>query len=330
MRSARARPYPMALLSSRPMRRHLLLICALLALSSGCSDAAPRPSVPTPRVWHAAVADLPLPQLRAPLPALGPNAPQRIVSLVPSVTELVCVLGLQDRLVGRSRWCDSPASVRDLPDLGGLQDFQAERIADLRPDLVLLFDTLPGLQETLSKQFHLRCVAPATEREDDVFAGLHTAALALDAAARGESLAADLKEQLLRLQQAHAAGPHPTVLVVLDRSPPFAACPGSFVDLLIRTAGGVNVVRTPPQERPWCALSVETILDLAPEVIVDLSVGDGADAAIKAGAEFWAALPMLPAVRNGRVHLLQAPALARPGPRIAEAAKLLAQVIHAR
>ncbi|MSR75129.1 MAG: hypothetical protein EXS14_06645 [Planctomycetes bacterium] len=309
------------------MRASLLLL-ALLAGLAACTDETPKQALPPPRIWSGEDVTMPLPQLQGPLAPLGPRAPQRIVSLIPSATELVCVLGLEDRLVGRSRWCDSPESIRQLPDLGGLQDFQAERIADLKPDLVLLFDTLPSLEKTLSEEFHIQCVTPRTEREDQVFDGLRTSAHALDAAARGEALISALQQQLQEVEHQNASGPHPTVLVVLDRSPPFAACPGSFVDLLVRAAGGRNAVRIPPLERPWCALSAETIIDLAPDVIVDLSIGEDADDALKAGEAYWSTFPTLPAVRTGRVHLLKAPALARPGPRIVEAARLLARIIH--
>lgn len=306
--------------------RWLLLIFVLML--AGCGEDRPAASPQTLRVWTRAETELTVPRLAAPLAPLGAQAPSRVISLIPSMTELVCALGMEDRLIGRSHWCDAPGSVRALPDLGSLQDFSAERIADLKPDLVLLFDCLPELRSVLQDRFTIRCATPATESEAAVFEGMRAAGRALHAEARVEPLIAQLERELEIVRAEFAQRPHPAVLVVLDRAPPMSACPGSFVDHLLRVAGARNVVTTPPAQRPWCALSLETILDLAPEVVLDLSMSDGSAQSLRQAEEFWSRLPSLPAVRNRRVHLVAAGALVRPGPRIALAARLLARIVH--
>lgn len=303
----------------------MLLIAMLMASCDGVQTSSP-----PPHIWPRAEFDLPLPMLPAGTPAAGPAAPHRIVSLTPSATEMIAVLGFGDRLVGRSRWCDVPASVRELPDLGGLEDFQAERIADLKPDLVVLFDMLPDLRRVLEADFGVSCCSHRAEREADVFEGLHAVAKALDAEARGAALITEIRRGLALLTQREASATPPRVLIMLDRSPPFVACPGSFVDLLLRAAGGVNAVTKPPLPRPWCQLHAEALLDLAPDVILDLSIGENPEASLAAGEAFWRRFPQLPAVKTGRVHLLEAPVLVRPGPRMVAAAELLARIIKTR
>ncbi len=310
--------------------RCAVLCLMLLAVATSCEDEHEPTETPPPRIWPLAASALPLPTLPTSFPATGPAAPRRIVSLTPSATELIAVLGFEDRLVGRSRWCDVPASVQQLPDLGGLEDFQAERIADLRPDLVVLFDMLPDLRRVLETDFGIRCCSHRAEREADVFEGLRAVAKALDAEARGEALIRAIQTGLDALTQREARADPPRVLVMLDRNPPFVACPGSFVDLLLRAAGGVNAVMQPPLPRPWCQLHAEAMLDLAPDVILDLSIGENPAAALAAGEAFWRRFPQLPAVKNGRVHLLEAPVLVRPGPRMVAAAELLARIIKTR
>ena len=302
----------------------------LMLLLVACDAAGPNLAPPPPRIWPQTTFDLPLPTLPPDAPPPGRNSPKRIVSLTPSATEMIAVLGFEDRLVGRSHWCDVPASVQNLPDLGGLADFQAERIADLKPDLVVLFDMLPELKKLLTEDFGIKCCAHRAERDDDLFDGLRAVARALDAEARGEWLIRHIQSGLSDLSQRMRSEAPPRVLVILDRHPPFAACPGSFVDLLLRAAGGVNAVTNPPLDRPWCQLHAEALFDLEPDVILDLSIGENAQASISAGADFWSRFSEVPAVQNGRVHMLEAPVLVRPGPRLLGAAELLARIIASR
>lgn len=255
--------------------------------------------------------------------------PRRIVSLVPSMTEVIHALGAGDRLVGRCHWCDFPPEVAALPDLGRFESISKERILDLRPDLVIVFPTQKALVDSLRGDFGLRVLAPPTEDREKVYAGIAEVAGALGLAERGAETVRRLREGLQRVRDAFRGRPPVRVLVVLDRNPLYVPGTSSFVDDLLTVAGAENVAARPGAgASAWPTASLEQVLDWDPKVIVDLSVGEDREATMEAGRAFWNRLPRIAAVRDGRVHFMDQVLLVRPGPRMVEAAELLARLVH--
>lgn len=306
-----------------PLKKARLLGVALVLWGSSCEDGAPPP--PPASVLELDPAAFPSPVLtfEAPPP---PEAPRRIVSLVPSVTEALFVLGLGDRLVGRSEWCDWPPETAAIPSVGRQQDLSAERVADLRPDLVCSWSHLKDLNRALAETFKLRLVVPGTETKEEIFDGVVAVAEACGVGSRGAALVAEMRRGLDAVRARYAGRPTVRTLAVLDREPLFAPGATSFVDEMLRLVGAENVAAAGSAGRAWTPFSAEKILDWNPEVVLDLSLGDARS--VDEARSFWARFPAVNAVRDGRVRLAAAGVVVRPGPRMAAAAAFLGRAVH--
>jgi iron complex transport system substrate-binding protein len=248
-------------------------------------------------------------------------APRRIVSLMPSLTETVCELGACERLVGVDRYSNWPARVRTLPQLGGLEDTQIERLVALKPDLVLVAKSARAIERLQALGL------PVLALEPQDWAGTQRVVLTL-ADALGTPQAAPLL--LARMQQriTAAAARIPAAwkgraVYVEVASTPYAAGEASFVGELLRQLGLSNAV--PAALGPFPQLNPEFVLRAQPALIV----ATRSAVAEMAGRPGWSTLA---ALRRGRTcGLAPEPwdALVRPGPRLAEAAEALAACVAA-
>lgn len=245
--------------------------------------------------------------------------PQRIVSMLPSLTETVCALNACDRLVGTDRWSNWPASVRTLPKLGGLEDAQIERIVALRPDLVLV----PGSSRALARLQSLGLTVLALEPQSlaDTRRVIDAVALALGRPADGAALWRRMDSRITE-----AAGRVPPAwrgrrVYFEVSSAPHAAGEASFVgELLARLALG-NVV--PASLGSFPKLNPEFVVRAQP----DLVMATASELAAMRARPGWAGLV---ALRDGAACGFAAEAydvLVRPGPRLADAADLVADCL---
>jgi iron complex transport system substrate-binding protein len=245
--------------------------------------------------------------------------PRRIVSLLPSLTETVCVLGHCDALVAVDDFSNWPASVRRLPHVGGLEDANVERIVALKPDLVLL--TLSSRAGARLQALGIRVVAMEPKTIDDVHAAFEKIGELL-----GEGAAA--KREWARVEQgiAQAANSVPAsrkgerVYFEVD-SGPYAAGEISHIGELLKRLGANNIVPASLGSVP--KLNPEFIVRADPQVIM-IAARDAPEMARRPG---W---DRISAIRGGRVCALesaQGDVVARPGPRLADAARILAQCL---
>jgi iron complex transport system substrate-binding protein len=247
--------------------------------------------------------------------------PHRIVTLLPSLTETVCELGACDRLVGVDDWSNWPASVQALPHVGGLDDAQIERIVALRPDVVLLgstaraaarlqrlgipvvgldIKTLADAQRVLDTVGRLLQVPGADRAWQRVEAGVEAAARSVPASARGTSVYFEISDG------------------------PYAASESSHIGELLARLGAANVV--PARLGSVPKLNPEFVVRADPQLIL-IAARDAPGLATRPG---WSRIR---AVRDGRVCALstaQGDVVVRPGPRLAEAAQVLADCLAGR
>lgn len=246
--------------------------------------------------------------------------PVRIVSLLPSLTEAVCVLGACDRLVGVDRWSNWPQTVTRLPRLGGLDEAPLERIVALQPDLVLLAPSsrlaprlrqlgltvaeldardLPGVAALLEKVATLLGQPEAGPRQwAAIRAELDAAARSVQPAARGHSVYVEIS------------------------SAPHAAGEGSYIGQMLGQQGARNIV--PLDLGPFPKLNPEFVVRARPALVI-VSATEAEALRRRPG---WSAIP---AVRDERICALQPTeldALSRPGPRLPEAARVLANCLN--
>jgi iron complex transport system substrate-binding protein len=250
--------------------------------------------------------------------------PQRIVSLAPSLTETLFALGLGDRVVGVTDYCDYPAEARSKAKVGGIINPSIETIVSLSPDLVLI--TREGnRRETMEalERLGLTVFAVSVDNLDDVFRMVRRLGEIAGAPERGSQLAADLKRQSEAIEEAVRNVPPRRVLFLVWLQPVVSVGRGSFIDDLLRRSGAESIASASAQ--PWPHLSIEEILRNDPEYILIPRSSSFAPS-----RERLLRLPgwrELKAVQADRVVHLPA-SVERPGPRLVEVQALIARAIH--
>lgn len=248
-------------------------------------------------------------------PFLGPKppaSPRRVVTLAPSLTEIVLDLGEGGRLVGVTRYDDAP-EVRELPRVGGFVDPSPEAILRLEPDL-LIVQPGPGNREVVERLARLGVpvlVVPLNTLEE-IFAGVEAVAEALGRGEKGRKLRAELRARIEALRTRAAALPRVRTLVVYGWQPLVVAGPGSYADELLRIAGGENVASGLRGAFP--TIPAERALRLPADRVIDTTMEDGAQVALPG----W----------EGKVVPARSRALVRPGPRVIESLEELFQILH--
>jgi iron complex transport system substrate-binding protein len=248
---------------------------------------------------------------------------RRIVSLGPSVTEILYALGVGDRLVGVCDFCDYPPAVRGVRRVGGFTTPSIETIVALRPDLVVAVAG-PATVEALEtvRQTGVDTLVVSDTSLDAVWRAIADIGERTGRTEAAGTLAADMRARFAGVRARVAGAPRRRVLVVVGQTPLVVAGAGTFVNELVTIAGGTNVAADSGQ--PWPVMSLETVVARAPEVIIDTALRheDGAD------ARYWERFPTLPAVRARRVVAYASFDALRGGPRLAEAAEEFARLIH--
>jgi iron complex transport system substrate-binding protein len=256
-----------------------------------------------------------------------PAPPQRIVSLVPSVSEIIFALGAESRLVGRTDFCDYPPAVLGKPSVGGMVNPNLETLVTLRPDLV--FATDEGNREDTIQQLKRLGIAVYLVHANRI-------AQTVDLIARVGALTerqADVPrvsgEMLRRIEavrKAVAPFPRRRVLYVLWPDPLIVPGAGSMLTELIEIAGGTSITATDGEAYP--RFSLEAAVARAPEVIILADHSTGASTAGRAAPEKWKRLTSVPAIQAGRLHSADLSILHRYGPRVPDGIETLARFIH--
>ena len=253
----------------------------------------------------------------------GPaRPPARLVSLAPSVTEIVYALGAGDRVVGVCGQCNYPPAVERVPRVGGYLSPSVEAVIAARPDLVAVVPS-PGNREGVRavERAGIRVLVVQDHTLADLWASIRTLADALALGDAGARLVEDLQHGLDAIRARVDGVPRRRVLLVVGHRPLVVAGGGTLQDELLAIAGGDNVAADIGQS--WPQLSLEMVVERAPDVIIDTAMGT------EAGSQsLFASLDTVPAVREGRVVTVPADTLYRAGPRVVEAAAALARAIH--
>ncbi len=251
-----------------------------------------------------------------------PDQPQRIVSLIPSIAETLFAIGAGGGLVAVTDYTNYPAAANRLPSVGSYTDPSLESILSYAPDLVIA--TTDGTPLALVQQL--------TRLDIPVFViSSHSVATALTAieelgriTARqtaAQQLVADIRNRLAVIADRLAGRPRVRVLACVMLHPLTVSGPGTFVDDLLRRAGGINVVQPSPSRYPtW---NRESLLVADPEaIILPLHPGQG-----DAHAYFnqW---PQLQAVKKKHIFVIEADWIHRPGPRMILGVEALAQALY--
>ena len=271
-----------------------------------------------------------------PAHALVAQTPARIVSTLPSITETLFALGLGDRVVAVSQHCRYPPQVVALPKVGTFVKPDLERIIALKADLVVISDRAAGDFAARLGALQVPFVAVPSRTLSDVTLAIRQIGAAAGIESHAREVAETIERRLDDIRRLSVANPRPKVLLILGRNPQaltgmVAAGRDSYLNDLITIAGGLNVLDKPGVP-PYPHISLENVLDLKPDVIVDV-IDMTATTAVRArraeaSRELWRRFRTIPAVRNGRVHADAIDALVVPGPRVVDTAEWLAALIR--
>jgi iron complex transport system substrate-binding protein len=260
-------------------------------------------------------------------PVSVPDRPLRVVSLAPSLTEVVFALDRGDWLVGVTDLCDYPAAAREKPRLGGIGAPDLERVIAARPDLVLL-TAEANAREMVVRLGRLGiasfAVTPSSYR--GVLRALDGLAAILGAETAGAALVRAVEERIETVRGRLRGSPRVRALFLIWTDPMIAAGGATFLQDLIELAGGLNVARG---AAAYPRLGWEEVLAAAPEAILVASHRAGAGPVVESTlVEAWQPWRAVPAVRAGRVVGVHGDLVLRPGPRVAEAVAHLARALH--
>ena len=246
-------------------------------------------------------------------------APQRVVSLLPSLTESVCAIGACDRLVGTDRFSNWPASVAALPKLGGLDDLPVERIAALRPDVVLVSSSarIIGRLEALG----FKVVVLETRNRADTRNTLMLLARLFERPGAGDAVWARIERDIAAAAARVPPGVRGQRVYFEIDSTPYAAGPESFVGEMLGRLGMGNILA--PENGTFPKVNPEFVVRAQPDVVM-ASAQNLQEMPLRPG---WTSLRALARGKACGFELAQFDLLTRPGPRMGEAAGVLADCL---
>ena len=256
-------------------------------------------------------------------PARAP-APARVVSLTPTITEILFALGLGKRVVGVTDYCNYPPEAKSLPKIGGYVNPSVEAVLALKPDLVVVSPG-PGNRDAAMamKRAGLRVEVVPAETLDESFTAIETIARLAGVEDTGRGLAGALRAKIAAVSARIKDLPRVRTIFVVQVDPIIAAGRETLPAQLLELAGGVNVV----EEERYPRLGIESVAAAKPEVILQSRM-DLANPDTGAEAAYWSRWPTIPAVAAHRVVVLPDDLTLRPGPRVADAVEELAGILH--
>jgi iron complex transport system substrate-binding protein len=254
--------------------------------------------------------------------------PQRIVSLIPSATEMLFAMGAGPRVVGVGNFDRYPPEALTRTKVGGLIDPDVERIISLKPDLVLVYGTQTDLRTQLDRA-GIPMFLFQHAGLPDVTATIRELGARIGGAKDANALADRIEAEIADVRRRVAGRPRPRTLLVFGRDAEtlrgiYASGAVGFLHDMLEAAGGANVFDD--VQRQSIQTTSELAVARAPDVIIEV----GIDTASTSGRNLraWDALASIPAVRNKRIYQLRGDGMMNPGPRISASVRRMAEVLH--
>ncbi len=254
-----------------------------------------------------------------------PDNPQRVIALAPSITEIIFALGQRERLAGITRFSDFPPEAAFFPKVGTYVHLDLEKIASLKPDLCVAIkdgNPLAVIKRLESLKIPVYAVDP--RNLDELLKTVREIGSLVDAVSEADLLVHDTTKRVEKVKSKVAkAVSRPRVFFQIGISPIVSAGTQTFIHELITLAGGINITRGSVD---YPRFTREEVISLSPDVFfISTMAREGGFDKIKAQWKRW---PCIPAVRDGRIYLIDSNLVNRPTPRLAEGLEILAQHLH--
>ena len=251
--------------------------------------------------------------------------PERIVSLAPNITEILFSIGLDEEIVGVSIHCNFPEKAKSKVRVGSYISLDFEKITSLRPDLIIATGAgnTRDMVDRLDKLgFYSYVIYP--KNFDDILKSILHIGEVVNREKEAKRITEEMRKRSQRVIELTKGLPRPKVFIQIADAPIVTVGKGSFADDLIRLAGGENIAGKEKEVYP--RFGMEEILKRSPEVIVISSMNPKGD--YQKILQEWNRWKTIPAVKNGRIHLIDSDLLDRPSPRIIDGLEELARVLH--
>lgn len=273
-----------------------------------------------------------LPTCKGPVsqPLRDEPRPARIVSISPSVTEILYGIGAWSQVVAVSEYCTYPADVVNKPRVNGWGTTNLEQVTALKPDLVIGVDAQETLVLGKLNAIGVRSLFVKSQNLEDVYAAIEQIGRAVGHASEATELAARTRSEVEQVRTAVANRPRPRVLCVVDRVPGtlrdiYVATRGSFLDEIVGIAGGEAIA--PPAGSGYGKITKEAVLTLDPEVIIDM-VQTPKGKLAEDPKMVWQELTEVRAVQAGRVNSMGDATAIHPSQFVGRTTRLFAHYIH--
>ena len=254
--------------------------------------------------------------------------PQRIISIIPSVTEMLFAIGAGPRVIGVGNFDRYPPEALTRTKVGGLIDPDVERIIQLKPDLVVVYGTQSDLRTQMDRA-KIPIFLYQHAGLPDITQTIRELGSRIGSTKESNDLANRIEDEVSQVRKRVAGRARPRTLLVFGRDAEtlrgiYASGAVGFLNDMLEAAGGTNVFAD--VNRQSIQATSELAIARAPEVIIEI----GADTASASGRNLraWDALGSVPAVRNKRIYLLTGDGMMNPGPRISQAVRRVAEVLH--
>jgi len=261
------------------------------------------------------------------------SEPQRIITLAPSITETAFALGLGDKIIAVTDYCDYPAATQDLPKVGGFVNPNLEAIVGLQPDLVILL----AEHQNVIKQLQQLNIATFTVN-NNTLAGIRTSIEQIGQRTgqqeQAETLNKTIQQKIQHIQTKTTGLARPKVMLAMGHSlgddqmrSVFIAGNNDFYNDLIYLAGGENAYQDSRLKVP--SFSAEGLLKLNPDIIFDIFPdAHEHDYDLDQVKKQWQSLELITAVKNDQIHIIEQGYATIPGPRIFMLLEQMAPLIH--
>jgi iron complex transport system substrate-binding protein len=254
-----------------------------------------------------------------------PGDLKRVVSLAPSITEIIFALGKNDLLKGVTRFSDFPAAAGKLPRIGSYLHLDLEKIVALKPDLCIgIKDGNPISVVKKLERLGIPVYAVDPKNLNAVLITIIQLGQLLGADQKAQAIVSQLRARVERIKSMVATSSHkPGVFFQIGVLPIVSAGTDTFIHELIVMGGGKNLAKGPV---PYPRYSREQVLGLSPDVLIITSMARGAN--FERVKKQWGKWPSMPAVQNNRILLMDSDILDRPTPRLIDGLEHVAEAIH--
>ncbi len=256
------------------------------------------------------------------------QAPARIVSMAPSLTEILFSLELEENVVGVTQDSDYPPAATQKNAVGTYWQPNIEAVIALKPDLVVTldFEQHRSLAERLTRMGY-RCLSLDTSTVGDLFTAMPAVAAATGRTQQAGQVLGSIQTMIAAVREAMAGRDRVSVLWVVQRDPLRVAGRSTFINEMIELAGGENAIG--PTLHVYPPIGGEQVIASAPDVIIepDMIGGDLAEQRVQA-LSYWSKYPTVPAVANGRIYVIDGGLVSRLGPRLGQAVEMIAKCLR--